>query len=245
MVNLNIRPTRMIAPPQGRAALELVQFPLYSAASLDAAAVPSQISFFNYALGQTVSSNQVTAPQANRFHTNMETSNFLSAPKTFTVQQVRIVIAQASYSTNPAVQANTQAAASASATATSSTLFNDTLVLGSMAFRFFVGPKDYVNAPLWAVAGNTGLGGTAAVSVASNLAVSAGPPQESGIRSNVVNTPYYCGKSWTIRTWPVLLANQQSFGAELTNQFTKTSLTLGAVRLVFVVLEGVLGREVS
>lgn len=244
-MNLNIRPTRMIAPPQGRAALELVQFPLYSAASLDAAAVPSQISFFNYALGQTVSSNQAVAPQANRFHTNMETSNFLSAPKTFTVQQVRLVIGQASYSTNPDVQANTQPAGTASATATSSTLFNDTLTLGSMAFRFFVGPKDYVNAPLWAVAGNTGLGGTAAVSVASNLAAAAGPPVESGIRSNVVSTPYYCGKSWTIRTWPVLLANQQSFGAELTNQFTKTNLTLGAVRLVFVVLEGVLGREVS
>lgn len=246
MVNLNIRPSRMVAPPQGRAALELVQFPLYSAASLDAAAVPSQISFFNYALGQTVSSNQtLNVPQANRFHTNMETSNFLSAPKTFTVQQIRIVIGQASYSTNPAVQANGQAAATASALATSSTLFNDTLTLGSMAFRFFVGPKDYCNAPLWAVAGNTGLGGTASVSVANNLAVAAGPPQESGIRSNVVSTPYYCGKSWTIRTWPVLLANQQSFGAELTNQFTKTNLTLGAVRLVFVVLEGVLGREVS
>lgn len=243
MVNLNIRPSRMVAPPQGRAALELVQFPLYSAASLDAAAVPSQISFFNYALGQNVSSNQTTnVPQANRFHTNMETSNFLSAPKTFTVQQVRIVIAQASYSTNPAVQANTQPAATASATATSSALFNDTLTLGSMALRFFVGPKDYVNAPLWAVAGNTGLGGTAAVSVSNGIAAAAG---ELGIRTNVVNTPYYCGKSWTIRTWPVLLANQQSFGAELTNQFTKTNLTLSAVRLVFVVLEGVLGREVS
>jgi hypothetical protein len=244
MVNFNVRPTRGIAPPVGRAALELVQFPLYSAAALDAAAVPSQISFFNYALGQGVSTNLATAPQANRFHTNMETSNFLSAPKTFTVQQVRVIVAQASYaSSTPNVQANTQTAAAAAATTTSSVLFNDTLALGSMAFRFFVGPKDYVNAPLWSIAANTGLGGTASVSVSSNCAVAAGT--ETGIRSNVVSTPYYGGKSWTVRTWPILLANQQSFGAELTNQFDKTNLSLGAVRLVFVVLEGILGREVS
>ena len=236
MVNLNIRPTRMVAPPQGRAALELVQFPLYSAAAFDktTAELPNQVSFFNYALGQKVSgAGNAAAANATRFHTNMETANFLSAPKTFTVQQVRIVVAQAIYSTSPTVQDTT----TTSATARTSDLMDDVLKLGSMAFRFYVGPKDYVGAPLWAIAGNTGLGGTASVSVSNTNTAAAGL---------IASTPYYCGKSWTIRTWPVLIANQQSFGAELTNSFSKAAGNrLAQQRLVFCILEGVLGREVS
>lgn len=236
MTSLSIRPTRMIAPPQGRAALELVQFPLYSAAAFDKATaeLPNQVSFFNYALGQRVSGAGAAALQnATRFHTNMETANFLSAPKTFTVQQVRLIVAQAIYATSPTVQATT----TTSASARTSDLLDDLLKLGSMAFRFFVGPKDYVSAPLWAVAGNTGLGGTASVSVSNTNGAAAGL---------IASTPYTCGKSWTIRTWPVLIANQQSFGAELVNSFTKAAGNrLAQERLVFCVLEGVLGREVS
>lgn len=231
MVNFNIRPTRGIAPPVGRAALELVQFPLYSAVSLAAAAVPSQISFFNYALGQNVTSSGTAAIQATRFHTNMETANFLSAPKVFTVHQIRIVVGQASYNVSPAVEDTTPAS-----TVSSSPLFDDLLKLQSMAFRFAVGPKDYVQAPLWSIAANTGLGGTSSSAIASN----------NGTALSVnTNTPYLCGKSWSIKTWPVLIANQQSFSAELTNSFVKTDLSVSAIRLVWCVLEGVLGREVS
>lgn len=232
MASFNIRPSRMIAPPTGRAALELVQFPLYSAAAFSTGAVPSQISFFNYALGQAVSgTGAAAASNSNRFHTNMETANFLSAPKTFTVTQVRVVVGQAVYNTSPTVEDNTVAS-----TVSSSVLLDDLTKLESMAFRFFVGPKDYAQAPLWAIAANTGIGGIIASGSESNDATAVGV--------NAV-APYICGKSWSIKTWPVLIANQQSFGAELTNSFVKTNLDLTAQRLVWCVLEGVLGREVS
>lgn len=231
MVNFNIRPTRGIAPPQGRAALELVQFPLYSAVSLAAAAVPSQISFFNYALGQNVTSSGTTAIQATRFHTNLETANFLSAPKVFTVHQVRLVIGQASYSTSPATEDTTPAS-----TVSSSLLFSDLMKLESMAFRFFVGPKDYVQSPAWAISQNTSIGGISTQALEGNNATAA---------SVSTVAPQVCGRSWSIKTWPVLIANQQSFGAELVNSFVKTDLSLDAIRLVWCVLEGVLGREVS
>lgn len=231
MVQFSVRPTRGIAPPVGRASLELVQFPLYSAVSLAATSVPSQISWFNYALGQSVSSSGTTSITATRFHTNMETANFLSAPKVFTVQQIRIVVGQAAYDGSPSFEANAPAS-----TTSSSVLFDDLLKLESMAFRFAVGPKDYVQAPLWAVSSNTGLGGVSSSAIVTSNATPL---------SLDTNTPYICGKSWSIKTWPVLIANQQSFSAELTNSFTKTNLSMSAVRLVWCVLEGVLGREVS
>lgn len=234
MATLNIRPSRMIAPPQGRAALELVQFPMYSCAILDASAsLPRQIGFFNYAIGQAVSTNATSSVNATRFDTSMETANFLAAPKTFTVEQIRIVISQTSYASNaPAATSNNTSAA-----ATPSPILNDIQLIGSGAFRFFVGPKDYVQTPLWAVSANAGVSGVADVSISSTASAYGGL---------IATTPYVCGRPWTIKTWPVLIANQQSFGAEILSQFAQAAGNqLSAVRRVWCVLEGVLGREVS
>lgn len=228
--NATIRPTRLVAPPQGRAQLELVHFPLYSAAALNAAALPREVNFFNYAQGSQVSGAGTGAlASATRYHTNMETANFLAAPKTFTVFAVRLVCSQLNHAASPTLGDDTLA------TAASHNQSDDLLLLQTMALRFFVGPKDYVQAPGFAVPGNVGLGGIAAASVSNTNAAFAG--------SRLVAT-HTAGRVHSLEPWPVLIANQQSFGAQLLGGFT-TNPTIVGQRLVFVVLEGILGREVS
>ena len=228
--NATIRPTRLVAPPQGRAQLELVHFPLYSAAALNAAALPRELNFFNYAQGSQVSGAGTGALNAaTRFHTNMETANFLAAPKTFTVLQIRLVTSLLNHAASPTLGDDSLM------TATSHAQTDDLLLMQSMALRFFVGPKDYVQAPAFAVPGNAGLGGVAAASTHSTVAAF------TGSRLVALHT---AGRVHDMSAWPVLIANQQSFGAQLSCQWgTNPSIT--GQRLVFVVLEGVLGREVS
>jgi len=226
-----IRPTRMAEPPAGRAALELLHYPLYSAAALDAAALPRQLQFFSYRVGGTVSGAGSAAITATPFHTNLETPNFLAAPKTFTVQGVRVVMSPLSYAGGLAAIQDTALTA-----LTAHQQFEDLLRLTtSAALRFFVGPKDYVQAPLFACPGNAGIAGLAGVSVSdTNAAVS--------VARRV--SAHTMGRGFDMRQWPVLLANQQSFGAELSCNWT-TNPSLAVQRLVFVVLDGILGREVS
>ena len=225
-----VRPTRLTAPAQGRPQLELVHFPLYSSVALDAAAAPRTIQFFTYAIGQVVAGTGTGAIAATRFHTNMQTANFLAAPKTFTVEGVRIVVPGAVYTASPAIQATAGVAIAANPQGD-----DLQLLVGSGHFRFFVGPKDYVQSPLFAVPANTGLGGVSSTSISNTNAASVFQ------RRTIIHTS---GRTWAMPTWPVLIANQQSFGAELLFQWA-TNPTVSQNRLVFCVLDGVLGREVS
>jgi hypothetical protein len=222
----------MLAPPQGRANLELVHFPLYSAVAFAGAApLPRDANFFNYAQGSQVSGAGTAAfSSATRLHTNMETANFLAAPKTFTVMQLRLVHGQLSYAPAPALGDDSLIAAP-----TPHAQQDDLLLLQSMALRFFVGPKDYVQVPGFLCPGNAGIGGVAAVSYNTSAAATA------GIKTVALHT---AGRVHDLSQWPVLIANQQSFGAQLVCQWG-TNPSLVNNRLVWVVLEGILGREVS
>lgn len=257
----NIRSSRMLAPAAGRPALELCHWPLYSCAVINgnttigsATALPRQVSFFNYALGSQVSGNDTSGgalANATRWHTNMETANFLAAPKTMTVTAIRVVISQLSHtSASPAIS-DASGGASASPGATFAQHAHDVLALQQYALRFFVGPKDYLQAPLYAVPSNAGVGGVAA----NSLQASTSTAQYQFQRT--VGT-HLAGKAWSLDKWPVLIANQQSFGAELLCSFESTipgsgidtyiegnAQRLIQSRAIFVVLEGILGREVA
>ena len=257
MSSFSIPQTRFTAPAAGRPMLELCHWPLYSTAVLDgnatigsAAALPRQVSFFNYALGSQVSGNGTGAlSNSLRWHTNMETANFLAAPKTMTVTGVRLVVSQLTHTGSVPVIADVSGNVSATANTAFANHAHDLLVLQQYSFRFFVGPKDYVVAPLYAVPGNAGVSGIAANNTQGTTSGNA----VSFVRAVATHVG---GRSWSLANWPVLIANQQSFGAELTNQFgtlttTTTSFQAGSgVRLcgqraITVVLEGILGREVA
>ena len=256
----NIRSTRMLAPAAGRPALELCHWPLYSCAVLNgnttigsATALPRQVSFFNYALGSQVSGNDTSGgalANATRWHTNMETANFLAAPKTMTVTAIRVVVSQLAHGTSPSIS-DASGGASATAGTTLAQHAHDVRALQQYALRFFVGPKDYLQAPLYAVPSNAGVGGVAANSFQATATTGAYQFQRT------VGT-HIAGRSWSLDKWPVLIANQQSFGAELLCSFDSTVPSSGITgyaagnaqrliqsRAIFVVLEGILGREVA
>lgn len=256
----NIRSTRMLAPAAGRPALELCHWPLYSCAVLNgnttiasATALPRQVSFFNYALGSQVSGNDTgggALANATRWHTNMETANFLAAPKTMTVTAIRVVISQLAHGVSPSIS-DASGGAGTSPQATLAQHAHDVLALQQYALRFFVGPKDYLQAPLYAVPSNAGIGGVAAN---STQATSSG---NANMFQRTVGT-HIAGKTWSLDKWPVLIANQQSFGAELLCSFDSNVPSSGIdtfaegnaqrliqSRAIFVVLEGILGREVA
>lgn len=230
MVDATIRPTRLVAPPQGRSLLEMLHWPMYSAVALNAAAIPRSVQFFTYSLGQTVSGAGTGAVVATRFHTSMETPSFLAAPKTFTVEGVRLHMPPLAYAASPTVQDTVGAAIAADLA------FDDLMLLvGSSAFRFSVGPKDYVQGPLFALPGCYGVSGIGATSISSTNAASIFQ-RRTAVHSS--------GREFRMRTWPVLIANQQQFAAELLNQWT-TNPTLAGQRLLFCILDGLLGREVQ
>jgi hypothetical protein len=227
-----IRPTRLVAPPQGRAQLELVHWPLYSAIALATATIlPRQTSFFTYALGGTVSGAGAGAIAATQFHTNLETPNFLAAPKTFTVTAVRLHMPFLQYAASPTVLAT-------SGVAIASDLLADDLqlIIGSTHFRFSVGPKDYVRGPTYAIPANYGIGGVAGTSVSNTNAASVFQ------RRTALHTS---GREFRMDTYPVLIANQQTFAAELLCEWTTNPTLAAGGRLLFCILDGIMGREVS
>jgi hypothetical protein len=216
----------------GSPLLEMVHYPLFSTVNLPAAAIPRSTLFFQYAIGSLIAGSGSGVITATRFHTNMETPNFLGVPKTFTVSGVRLIV-------NPLNMAGgTPALADAITGAAIAELTQVTdlvRITQSCAFRFFVGPKDYINAPMFTVPGNAAVGGAASSSISNTNAAS--------VFQNYVMLQQM-GMGWNLSNFPVLIANAQSFGAELLNQWA-TNLTLIAQKYVTVVLDGIMGREVG
>lgn len=220
---------RFLAPPQGAAGLEMIHQPLFSSAALDAAALPREVLFFNYGIGATISGAGAGAIAANRFHTNMDTANFLAAPKTFTVSGVRVLVLPLAYGASPALADDTAGTGN-------SDMFDDLLLIhDSGIFEFSVGPKTYVQGPLWLLPGNVGLEGVAAVSASSTAAAAVGAQIEAF---------HTVGRYYAMPTYPVLISNQQNFGAKL-NFLFPVNPTIVDTKLVQVFLDGLLGREVS
>jgi hypothetical protein len=225
-------PRRLAAPAELGATprLEMIHQPLYSAGGIDNAALPNELLLFQYAIGGTVSGAGAAAvPNANLFHTNMETAGFLAAPKVHTTTGIRVVFAQleavaTAVLTDPSL-----------GTTPENTDWADDLqgMLYSGFLRFAIGPKDYVRAPLFLVPGNTGIEGVSSMA--------AGFATNNFMRVNVLHN---VGRYYGLPQYPTLIASQQSFVASLNWRFA-TNYTVLDDHLIWVILDGILGREVS
>lgn len=223
-----------------RAKLEPIHQPLYSCYLFDNAQVPSSALFFNYGVGGQVATNQTSPPNATEIHTNMVSAGFLPSPKMFLVTGIRVIPVEID-ATFTDVLADTGGATLAGPTFTGSdvTLLEDLvrIVYGSV-FKFFVGTKNYLTNPTWNVPGNTGIQGEAMNTVNGGMTPTA------PISLQKVQTFHSAGRYFALPAFPTMIVPQQNFNATL--EFPQTTRpTIGTDRAVYVVLDGILGREVQ
>jgi hypothetical protein len=227
---MRVRERRFFSPLPAfqRAKLEPIHQPLYSAGALDAAALPRELTVFQYAIGGTVAGAGAGAVLANLWHTNMVAQGLLPSPKLFQVQGIRVVFSQVNavgtglldptYSANPE---NTDA--------------EDDYKLFHYGgcIKFFVGVKDYYTGPLFLVPGNTGIDGFAAMAIGGTV--------QGFMRDNKAHS---AGKACLFPQFPILIPSQQNFNVSL-QWLQATPATMIDTHMFWVVLDGIYGREVA
>lgn len=232
------RPRRLASPMSlgGRPLLEQQHQPLYSAAALDNAALPNELNFFGYAKGQAVpGAGNASGGVSTLFHTNLESPNSLASPKVFTVTGLRVILPNIAFTTT--AQTPELSDPSFGAAAVDSDIFEDLLsIMNSGSMRFRVGPKDYVHHPLFFFPGNTGIGGLASLGQDNATAATIGELD--------AQSPHFAGPYYALRTYPIVIATQQSFSASM-SWIWATNPSLNDDRLLFVFADGVMSREVS
>jgi len=231
-----IRRARRLATPQElREAPELEQIhtPLFSAIALDGTTIPSEVTAFNYNVGGTVSgAGGGAVTPATIFHTNLEQGNTLSAPKVFTCYAVRTFLSPLDYTANAPTLADPSNATARS----NDDALDDALILYySTVLTVSVGPKDYVRSPLFLVPGNESFAG---------IAHAHGQAGAAATQQYRLSSPGSVGKLWTLNTYPFVISPQQTFNAVLRNTGWTTVPGLVDDKLLFVILDGVLSREV-
>lgn len=236
---LGVRARRFASPFAGqRAKVEPIHQPLYSAFILDAAAAPSEALMFQYAVGGTVATNAAAATVATQLHTNMTAAGSLATPKLFLVTGIRLVpVELGSTLINPLQDSAGVTSAGPTFTGADSNLLEDLLrVIYGSYLRFFVGTKDYLVTPTWFTPGNTGVQGDA------DSLTSGGATPIATASFQYFQTYHSAGRYFGLDRYPVLIPSQQNFFLSL-NFPQATKPTIGAARVVYGVLDGILGRE--
>lgn len=213
------------APDPGAPLLEVIAQPLYSAIGLAAAAIPNETRAFQYQIGDTVAGTGGGA--STLLHTNMEVSGALATPKVFEVTGMRLVIS------------NLDAASTAGATHPADDSASNPLLLEDVQrlvhgthLALHVGTKDYAAGPSWLFPGNCGLNGLASITAMDT---------DTATQAEILAVQGM-GKYYSLNPYTVFIPSQQSFHAKL--RATQASPpTLISTRLVWVVLDGRLGRE--
>jgi hypothetical protein len=220
------------AGPAGGPLLEFHHHPMFSCAAYDAAAIPRQpIDLFRYLSGGTVAGAGTGAIPATGMHTNAVAIGTIPSPKTFTVTGIRVVIPPLDFTTVGALEDDT-----VDTTEQNDDQVDDLTFLHQLLTVLFkIGDKEYVNHPIWMLPANTGIGGLVATSVHANAAVSV--QRRVAIHSAGVGYEFRTGRKPVL--WPT-----NNFQVQLGCAWG-TNPTLVDHHLVYVVLDGVQGREVQ
>lgn len=195
--------------PARRAYVEPIEQPIYSSDTLTAAAPQQRLVFFPVVAGS----------QGNKVLSNLN-GNQLANPKIFVVRGWRLHVQQ-----NVPVVAGTTADLGGLLT-----------IMESYWYRFFVGTKEYLGVPMFAVPDGLGVWSSmaAAGAEAANELLSLGSlgaPQIENYRK--------------LRRNQITIPPQQEFEADLNLTNAGLANFTGANRRVWNFLEGTLGREVQ
>lgn len=243
MSTLDARTRRLVTTgTQGQAGVlgyQTVQ-PLYSAFALGAAALPSTMTFFGYAVGDNVPGAGVGTVAATRFHTNLQTSGRLPAPELFTAVGLRVFMPQFALAAGPQPAVGDESSATANANADT---WDDLMLLyHSCWLEFQVGTKLYAQHPLWMFPPNTGFAGSAALANDDGTAATIGAlnlvlPHLQGVGFQL--SPFMAPDG-SVRG-PVLIAESQNFAARIRCEWG-TNPSMVDARYVFVFIDGHLTR---
>jgi len=195
--------------PAKKAYLEPIEQPLYSSNSLTAATPEQRLAFFPVP----------AAAQGNKVLANIN-DNKLANPKLFVVRGWRLHIAQA-----------------VTLLATNTDQVGGLLtILESYYFRFYVGTKDYLNLPMFAVPSGMG---------AHIFAAGAGAEATDEFVTSGLNGQPHIENHRKLRRNQITIPPQQEFEADLNLTSAGLASFTGANRRVWCFLEGTLGREVQ
>lgn len=236
---MRVTPRRFASPfGMQRAKLEAIHQPLYSCYLFGTGTAPSEALLFKYGVGGQVATNQGTTTIASFLHTNLPAAGFLPMPKVFCVAGIRIVVPELSQALIDPVQdsAIVTTAAQTFAGQDSNLLEDLQRILYGAYVRFFVGTKDYLVAPNWMCPGNVGLQGE------SSDIMWGGASGANVANTQHIQTFHGAGKYFALNRYPTIIPSQQEFQASI-NFPQSTRPTLGATRPVYIVFDGILGRE--
>lgn len=214
--------------------LEAIEHPLYSSVGLDNAAIPQELTFFGYGVGDNVpGAGNAAGVAATKYHTNLDRGGSLARPKVFSATGIRFhlpLLAFTGASNTPSLSDPSFGAAAAD-----NDLFEDLLAIfysGHVSLE--VGEKTYIDEPLFLMPSMVGFGGMASLAVGAN----AGAPFQD------VTLPHTFGIERSFMPYPILISSQQSFTLRLRFPWA-TNITLNDDRLLVAILDGKLGREVQ
>jgi hypothetical protein len=212
---------------------------LYSTLALDNAAAPLESVLFNYSVGQTVSGAGNGAVQATSWHTNMRVPRTLPSPEVFVLDRVRFHMPALSVGASNAIAIDQTYGATGAVGTVSAIASNnaaDLLAMTLLHARLEVEGKRYVDAPLWMLPGNCGVGGvharalSSAVSTATNAVAN-------------VQALHWVGEGWRFSdSMPPILTSNTVLDFRLFNQTTGYAFKVD--RYLQVILQGTHGRAV-
>lgn len=230
------KPRRFASPHPAfaHAAVEPIHQPMYSAYEFQSSTAPSEALFFQYAVGGTVAGNAGASTTATKLHTNLPAAGFFPTPKLFLVTGLRFILPPIKYTLDDIIDATDWATGAPSGDL--DTLEDIIRIVYGSYLRLYVGAKDYLEAPSWLVPGNVGVSGLAALTAGTG-ATNAYPHASVAI-------PHTVGRYYAFDRYPILIPSQQNFSVSV-NFPQSTKPTLNVAHIGYVVLDGILGREVA
>lgn len=212
---------------------------LYSTLALDNATVPLENVLFNYSIGQTVSGTGNGAVQSTNWHTNMRVPRTLPSPEVFVLDRVRFHMPALSVAAASGVAIDQTYGATGAVGSVATIASNnaaDLLALTLLHARLEIEGKRYVDAPLWMLPGNCGIGGVNARGLSG-----AGTAATNAVAN--VQALHWAGEGWRFSdSMPPILTSNTVLDFRLFNQVTGYALKVD--RYLQIVLQGTHGRAV-